>query len=105
MRIGIKINGPTRFRGRYNTWKTALKFILDNSFSHGKHWTQDEKQLSLRMMKTWTDFAREGRPKNIPNLNPERKGIKFMVPIDQEIDLTKETDKIEFHKKYMFPTC
>ena len=56
------------------------------------------------MMKTWTDFAREGDPKNIPNLNAEKKGIKFMVPLDEEIDLTKEIDKIEFHKKYMFPT-
>ena len=79
-------------------------FVLDNSFAHGKYWTQDEKELSLRMMKTWTDFARDGHPKNIPNLNEERKGIKFMVPNDQEIDLTKETAKIEFHKKYMFPS-
>ena len=56
------------------------------------------------MMKTWTDFAREGDPKNIPILNAEKKGIKFMVPFDEEIDLTKEIDKIEFHKKYMVPT-
>ena len=55
-------------------------------------------------MKTWTDFARDGYPKIIPNFMESKRGIKFMVPNDGEIDLTKETDKIEFHKKYMFPT-
>ena len=55
-------------------------------------------------MKTWTDFARDDYPKIIPNFMESKRGIKFMVPNDGEIDLTKETDKIEFHEKYMFPT-
>ena len=56
------------------------------------------------MMKTWTDFAREGCPKNIPNFAESKKGIKFMVPNDNVFDLANENDKIEFHKKYMFPS-
>ena len=56
------------------------------------------------MMKTWADFAREGCPKNIPNLAESKKGIKFMVPNDYVFNLADENDKIEFHKKYMFPS-
>ena len=82
---------------------------LGNEFTHSKYWTKGESLLSLRMMKTWTDFARDGNPKiiNRIELNDKEKtlmGLAFMVPSDKQIDLSAEIEKIQFHKKYMFPS-
>ena len=38
------------------------EFIKGYQFCHGKYWSDDEKELSKRMMRAWAHFAKVSLP-------------------------------------------
>ena len=44
------------------------EFIEGYKFCHGKYWSDDEKELSKRMMGAWAHFAKVGYSENPSNL-------------------------------------
>ena len=44
------------------------EFIEEYKFCHGKYWSDDEKELSKRMMGAWAHFAKVGYSENSSNL-------------------------------------
>ena len=43
------------------------EFIEGYQFCHGKYWSDDEKELSKRMMRAWAHFAKVSLPCTRPN--------------------------------------
>ena len=84
----------------------GLDFFENDKFINGKRLSQDEKQLSLRMMTTWSHFAKYGTP-GIVGFKPFSSKLKqtkfhsFQVPNDSQ-KCVKEAyeDEYELFKKY-----
>ena len=57
------------------------EFIEGYQFCHGKYWSDDEKELSKRMMRAWAHFAKVSLPQTRPNRGKPNNTLNFRLEI------------------------
>lgn len=81
------------------------EFIKGYKFCHGKYWSEDEKQLSKRMMGAWAYFAKTGNPglEDFKDFKSSNSAYVFSTPADKSINVENdEKDLVKFYKRYLF---